>query len=227
MIKSFACIVIFTLFSKLVPAQNIDPEWVRFETTDGNDVKVFLDAERNVITLGQTYTPGPVLGMITMKYDAQGNLLWKNKYDTFTTEFIKDCVIDDEGSVYSMCSSIDPALFYGRFALVKYSAGGDTLWTFYYGGNDAITNEASDLLLTEDGNILIAGNLTYVDENDYGLILLKISPAGEVLWQAIYTEGNYGFSSLGVRQAGDVYYVWGRNGSARRPFLLYESGYGR
>lgn len=212
--RLFACIILFALFFIPLYAQNIDPEWVRYETTDGNDVKVYLDSEGNVITLGQTYTPGPVLGIITMKYDAQGNLLWKNKYDTFTTEFIKDCVIDSTGAVYSLCSSIDPVLFYGRFALIKYSATGDTLWTLYYGGNQAITNNASDLLLTEDGNILVAGNLIYVDENDSGLMLLKISPAGVVLWEAVYTEGNYGFASLGVRRVDDAYYVWGRNGSA-------------
>lgn len=188
-------------------SQNIEPEWVRMEPTGGNDSKVFFDAFGNIITLGETYNPGPVLGMVTMKYDMEGNVLWKNKYDTPATETIQDCVSDAEGSVYSLCNSSS------RFVLVKYSADGDTLWTFYYSTSQPITCAARDLLIDDAGNIYVTGNIKYTEINDFGLILLKLSPSGEVLWESIYTEGSYGFTGLATRIINDTFYVWGRNGS--------------
>lgn len=190
-------------------SQNIEPEWVRMEPTGGNDSKVFFDPFGNIITLGETYNPGPVLGMVTMKYDMEGNLLWKNKYDTPATETIQDCISDAEGSVYSLCNSSS------RFVLVKYSADGDTLWTFYYNSSQPITCAARDLLTDDAGNIYVTGNIKYTEINDFGLMLLKLSPSGEILWESIYTEGSYGFTGLATRIINDTFYVWGRNGSAQ------------
>lgn len=194
-------------------SQNIEPEWVNIEPTRGSDTKVLFDASGNIISFGETYHPGPVIGMITMKYDTDGNLLWQNKYDTYAIESIQDCIADAEGSVYSLCNSVDPFVFLSRFALVKYSAAGDTLWTFYYGGTQQITSAASDLLIDETGNIYVTGNVKYLETNDFGLMLLKLSPSGEILWESIYTEGSYGFTGLSARIIDSTFYLWGRTGS--------------
>jgi len=86
--SKITCLLLLGCIQVLV-SQNIEPEWVRMEPTGGNDSKVFFDAFGNIITLGETYNPGPVLGMITMKYDSDGNKLWQNKYDTPATETIQ------------------------------------------------------------------------------------------------------------------------------------------
>lgn len=194
-------------------AQNLEPLWVTSEITGGQRVMLRADSFGNVVSFGETYDPGPITGFITMKHDPDGNLLWKTTYDTYAVEYFADCAVDKEGSVYITGNSVDPFTNYNRFVLIKYSHEGDTLWTFFYGGTAAITNSARKLMLDGSGNLYLAGSIQYLDQNDSGLLLLKISPVGEVLWEATLRDGPYGYGTMDARLIEKRFFVWGQTGS--------------
>lgn len=194
-------------------AQNLEPLWVTSEITGGQRVMLRADSFGNVVSFGETYDSGPITGFITMKHDPDGNLLWKTTYDTYAVEYFADCAVDKEGSVYITGNSVDPFTNYNRFVLIKYSHEGDTLWTFFYGGTAAITNSARKLMLDGSGNLYLAGSIQYLDQNDSGLLLLKISPVGEVLWEATLRDGPYGYGTMDARLIEKRFFVWGQTGS--------------
>jgi len=110
-------------------------------------------------------------------------------------------------------NSKDPFVNLTRFVLIKYSHTGDTLWTFFYGDTLPVTNNVHKLILDNEGNIYLIGGIQYLDQDDSGLLLLKISPTGEVLWEATLREGPYGYAALDARLLEKQLIVWGQTGS--------------
>lgn len=221
--KIYISILLTASLCAFLSAQNIEPLWVRAERTDGQYVKLRADSSGNIIAFGNTYDPGPVTGIVTMKYDPDGHLLWKTTYDTYAIESPIDCVVNPEGDVYILGNGTDPFTNFSRFVLIKYSSEGDTLWTFFYGGMAAITNNAQRLLLDKAGNVYIAGGAQYIDQNDAGLLLLKINPLGEIVWEATLRDGPYGYGAMDARQIGKHIFLWGRTGSPEGTrFICWE-----
>lgn len=215
--KNFA-LYLLLLIPVITQAQQINPLWTRIEETDGELGQgeiplVLIDSLHNVIVFGSTYEPGPVLGFVTTKYDSQGNKLWQQYYDTFATDLITTAAIDDMGAVYVGGGSTNPFTSQTQFIVIKYSSDGDVLWHYSYTDIPDAGTYLSKVLLDSAQNLLIFGSYTHPAANEFGLLAVKLNPAGNEIWNTTYEEGEYGYGGLNAARVDDHIVFWAQNGS--------------
>lgn len=211
-------ILIFFVSPFYFQAQSIPPLWVQTEDTDGSLGQgrlpiVLVDAFHNVIVCGDTYSPGPLTGFITTKYDKNGELLWQRHHDTFATDMITSAVTDSTGAVYVGGNSTDPFTNQTQFIVFKYGADGDTLWQYSFNLIPNSTTSLSTLLLDASQNLLILGSYYHTPSAGSGLLAIKVDPSGNIFWEKTYNEGDYGYSGLNARLVGNQFAFWGRKGA--------------
>lgn len=209
----------FLALAIFLRAQTIQPIWERTEATDGviteKNPFVKVDAFHNAIVFGNTYSAGPLSGFITTKYDSSGGQIWQRYYDTFASDLIADAVIDKTGDMYVGGNSINPFTNQSGFVIFKYAKDGDSLWQYSYNTTPAVITYLSTLLLDSAQNLLIFGH--FFENNNSGLIVIKLDQDGNTIWEATYDEGNYGYTGLAAIRVGNDIAYWGRVGSPEGP----------
>jgi hypothetical protein len=164
---------------------NGDTAWVRIYDDRANDLDraeaVAVDDSGNVYVAGSSGT---------VKYDAQGNLLWAAQWGGI------DILLDDINDVYAVWGN----------TVVKYNSAGDTLWVRWYDG------KSQDMALDAWGNVCVTGwrrgSSTY---DDYATA--KYAPDGRQLWFQLYQGPVNGYDKaygIAVDDSGNVY-VTGRS----------------
>jgi hypothetical protein len=74
--------------------------------------------------------------------------------------------------------------------LVKINHSGDTIWTKTYGGD--YNDRATDLVVTGEDDVLIAGRTKSFGPGEWGnIFLFKMTQSGEVLWYKTYGGNGY------------------------------------
>lgn len=175
-----------------------------------------------------------------MKYDSQGNLLWKRCYGTQAYESVFD-VLEDDGYIFvgyttsagdedvwlvkaskdgevmwqrtfdgggwdcgfaidkaqdayyvagltkSSETSVDTASTSADMWILKLSKDGELLWQRKLGGTD--WDQASDILVTEDGKVVVLGTSWSKEIARHGradFVIFVLDPDGEVILQKSY-----------------------------------------
>jgi len=165
-----------------------DQLWMRtYDDRGDSDIadSVAVDAAGNVYVSGQVNRSGPS-DIVTIKYSASGDLLWSARYNRFDDLACQVAPLSD-GRVNVLGTSS-----FGTnddILLVQYDSDGKQLWETHYngGGTDRGSDDwPSKMLLDASGNTYVVGYselLTGVTERGpYGLVLIKYSQAGELLW---------------------------------------------
>ncbi len=143
---------------------------------------VVMDADSNLFICGNQ---GP--NIFILKTTKEGQTLWRKEFSAGGTSKAYGIVETDDHSLF-ICGTTTRNSGNGYDMLViKTTATGDTLWTKTFGGtgSDIIYN----IVETSDGNILLAAA-----SNSYGfssfndIYLIKLTPAGTVMWKANYPE---------------------------------------
>ncbi|NLZ30703.1 MAG: hypothetical protein GX885_08195, partial [Methanomicrobiales archaeon] len=116
--------------------------------------------------------------------------------------------------------------------VVRLTPEGDEVWNRTYGGSEADT--ARSIIRTGDGNLLVAGNLTFVTDGarlDTDAWLIKIDPSGAEVWNRTYGGPDVNASASAVIEIDDDGYLfvgsivpWGEAGSDAWVVRLNESG---
>ncbi|MFY9308643.1 MAG: T9SS type A sorting domain-containing protein [Bacteroidia bacterium] len=88
--------------------------------------------------------------------------------------------------------------------LLKINNSGDTLWTKRYGswGND----QGKEIIPTSDGNYILVGYSNSATYPDYQAYLIKINPAGNIIWNKYYGGSNMEIGNS-VKQCPDGGYI--------------------
>lgn len=119
---------------------------------DGLDMAqdITVDPEGNVFVTGYSYGGETNFDFVTLKYNAEGNLIWTKRYNgpANSTDYSQALVADQEGHVYAATAMvIDSAGFiyvtgYSHggetdfdYATLKYSPDGKLQWQARYQGN--------------------------------------------------------------------------------------------
>jgi hypothetical protein len=196
-------------------AQSIVPEWSVLDTSSGEDVNINLilvdSINKGIIVCGETYSPGPIIGMVTTKYNMNGEKLWSRYYDTFAQDIVADAQTDQEGSVYVGLNSTNPFVGGAQFLVFKYAANGDSLWRYYYQDSTVLYTYLTKLLITQEQNLILFGSYGTLD--DSGLLAVCMNQDGIKLWELKYNEGTYGYSGLSARMVQDKIVTWSTHGS--------------
>lgn len=206
----------FTLHLSAQPAI-ITPEWTRFQAYDGNGTVgespfALTDASGNVFFCGETYNPGPLIGMVTIKYSPDGTFLWESLFGTNAQDRVKSAVVDSDGHIYVACNTVSAFSGQPEFVLFKYDgATGQTLWTYRYesAGNSDRTY-ADELVMLPNGNIGLAATLYSSDLGISRILAISLAPQGDVVWQSLYENplGSVGAFSARLDDMGHMV-IWG------------------
>ena len=88
--------------------------------------------------------------------------------------------------------------------LIKKDVNGNVLWKRIIGGTSY--DRAGQVVRTEDGSYIVVGSTSSFGKGNYDVLVVKVSPAGEILWQKTYGDflNDYG---LRISSADDHLYL--------------------
>jgi hypothetical protein len=178
--------------------------WERFYSIPGLAVVatwLSMDNSGNVIVTGypHNFSSNPVeSGLLTVKYDNDGNLLW-DKLIPGTWAFAVRSIVDQSGNIYVTGRAWQYTATYD-FVTVKYAPDGTQLWldTFDEGGG---FHTPSSMDLDQSSNLFITGG-----GQSGGLITVMYDSTGVRQWikeqpgtagQSIKADGNGGIFITG------------------------------
>lgn len=166
---------------------------------DGPNYVYYLSSSLTVDLVGNVYVAvsfdGGETGMdyATVKYDAQGKLLWMRRYDgpESNHDIPSAVAVDGQGGAYVTGKSIGPNNTY-EVATLKYDADGNQLWIQRYngGGQRAEDNAGRAMAIDGQGFVYVAGTSVEGVSSDY--LTIKYGPDGYELWSEFYRGPSQG-----------------------------------
>jgi len=125
-------------------------------------------------------TPSPRIFVV--KFAANGSLSWQRIWNGTTIRNLgrPGVAIAPDGSVYATGVSADNR---NDAVLLKFDANGTLQWERTWG--DADSNETFGVAAAADGSVYITGTATAFSAGSTGIFVVKVDPAGNVVWQRI------------------------------------------
>ena len=173
----------------------------------------------NCLTLYGTEIFAAGMGLnncITSKFNSNGTLAWSKVYSNTTNRDSAAAIINDAlGNVYVANAAYQ---FSGSdISLVKYSNQGNEIWAKKYSPPVGTDDLPSDLAIDDSANVYLTGHITLTYTTNFNFITLKYDSAGNLKWNASFTDslGNspdYG-KRIGLDTAGNIYVM----GNANQP----------
>jgi len=117
--------------------------------------------------------------MFIVKTDASGNEIWKKNYGSDVNERATSVVAVEGG--YVMAGYVDNSSIDRDIYVIKVNEQGGLVWSRTYGSRFRY-EEANDLVVTEEGDLLIGGNSGTVGP----FRLLKVNSNGIEIWDNTY-----------------------------------------
>ncbi|MBL8842876.1 MAG: hypothetical protein JNL90_15265 [Planctomycetes bacterium] len=156
---------------------------------------VTVDHAGNVIVTGTSMSgfSNPVnAASIAMKFDADGNLLWRNVYESsFDGSSTRRCLVDANDNVYVLGLGNGPSGLVAK--IKKFDPSGNTVWDWY---DTSGVGSPLHFKLSPDGFLLVTGRGITGAINGYA----KVDLAGQTVWGinlASYTIGDLAGDTLG------------------------------
>lgn len=140
-----------------------------------------VNQEGEIYVTGNTQSfKGGENPLILLKYDFEGNLLWRKAWTLGDYAEGRALALDREGNLLvtgSVCRFGDS---FDDVVLLKYDADGTLLWQRQWGGDQH--DRGSDLIQDINGNIYVAGYTSSFGAGEMDVLLLKHDSQGNVLW---------------------------------------------
>uniref|UniRef100_A0A7C4CC02 Bulb-type lectin domain-containing protein n=1 Tax=candidate division WOR-3 bacterium TaxID=2052148 RepID=A0A7C4CC02_UNCW3 len=183
-----------------------DEDWV-FIYDGGYDdgaEAVCVDRQGYTYATGWTESGGGLDDLITWKLGLGGESLWANVYDGPAGEYDKGLAIavDPSGNIIVAGTSQDTANR-ENYIVIKYSPGGETLWTRRFTGPNFMPDRVSGMAVDAAGNIYVTGT-THLDPAHYNYATVKFSPGGVQRWVAYYQGPRYFDKACGLALDADA-----------------------
>ncbi len=164
--------------------------WVRHYRGPGNGMDsaaaMVLDGSGNVYITGHTTDPQGNWDYLTLKYSADGALLWARTYNGPGNGMDRALAIGVDSQGYAYVTGHSQGAEVTSFATIRYSPDGDEVWVRRYDGPTGLGAHAVALAVDKDGNIIVTGytpDLHVPDADDYSdIATVKYSGSGGLLW---------------------------------------------
>jgi uncharacterized delta-60 repeat protein len=175
--------------------------WVQRYNGPGNrdDYATSITAYKNtsIFVTGQSYNTDTQMDITTIKYDINGNSVWKINYNGSDNgdDGANSVVVDDNGSVVVAGYSYKGGVYKGSlFTIVKYGSDGEEMWDRFFPSwliTKSSTNIAKGLCVDSAGNIYGTGSVKSTVSRTHDFAAMKLDPNGRVLWaKTINGNGN-------------------------------------
>jgi len=186
----FLTILTLIIFSyQNLNAQVINKEWkINFGTPDTIDVaETVIDFEGNLITTGNTIVVGENANILTTKYDQDGNILWQQSFNyAGASKDYGTCITtDDIGNIYVAGASFINYSHATDYVILKYDTVGTLLWSQTYNQGNYTIDIPSDIILDNNGNIIVTGVTANLSTNE-DFLTIKLDNNGNIIWNATY-----------------------------------------
>ncbi|MCP4707857.1 MAG: hypothetical protein GY869_04465 [Planctomycetes bacterium] len=144
---------------------------------------------------GYNYGDGTDRDYLVVKYDSQGYLLWRQRFNgTGNNRDVAVAVaVDPWGNVLVTGYSFGSGTNYD-FATVKFDPAGNQLWAARYNGATNPNEYATDLAVDQQGNVYVTGYVqVYGSGSD--CVTVKYDANGIQQWEQRYFGAGYGYHS--------------------------------
>lgn len=153
------------------------------------------------------YTTNSILydhDVLVIKTNALGKEQWRKTIGGSKPDFPYHMLATTDGNFFIVGYSQSYGGGDYDILLIKINSAGTILWQKTYGswGNDI----GHDIIKTNDGNYLIVGSSNSDDYDDQNANLIKITPAGSILWSKFYGGSADDFGNS-VKQTSDGGYI--------------------
>jgi hypothetical protein len=187
-----------------------------------------VDTSGNVYVTGYSLGIGTDFDYITIKYNSIGDQQWIACYNwQGDDDKATSLAVNQSGNVYITGFSWGSGTYYD-FATVKYDTAGNQEWVSRYNGLGNYDDQAFDLAVDQDGNVIVTGP-GWGNETLSDYTTIKYNQEGDILWLRNYNgiaNGQDVPSSLVIDQAGNVYVTgcsYGGSGSGSYATVKYNS----
>jgi hypothetical protein len=157
------------------------------------------------------------------KFDADGNIVWANRFGGAGADWGNDVAVDPAGNVYVMAETRDagnPDAF-----IAKMDAGGNVLWSREIGASSSTSTKGKTttstgwargykLTVDDAGNVYGTGRISGTVDFDAGAgttaisgtgFVTKLSTNGNLVWARAFTGASHEAHDIAVDSAGNVY----------------------
>lgn len=161
------------------------------------------DLNGNLYVAGRSLRSSGNYELTTIAYSPAGVALWTNRYNAIAsgTSHANALVCDSAGNVFVTGAATGVGTSYD-FVTVAYSSAGIPLWTNRYGTSGDYADEASDICLDVNGNILVVG---YSSGGVYQGATIKYSSGGTPQWTNIFPSGTLFSCYVAADAVGNVF----------------------
>jgi hypothetical protein len=194
-------------------AQSVDTAWVRRYNGPGNlsdfALAIAVDDSGNVYVTGDSPGSGTADDYATIKYDADGNELWVQRYNGPGNKDDRAWAIavDDSGNIYVTGSSWGSGTSWDC-TTIKYYPNGDTGWVRRYNGPENGNDYGFFMDVDGSGNIYVTGHSAHSRQSDIDYLTIKYYPNGDTAWLRRYNGPGSGFDethAMTVDGSGNAY----------------------
>jgi hypothetical protein len=221
--KNTISLIIITVFILLSceknnnePQKN-EPIYFTFSGTIGtNDNSTLLSSDNNLIICGNT---GDKISIL--KISKSGEKVWRNDFIAGNMSSGSALVEIENGDLF-VCGETSRNWDTSRsdILLVKTNSEGDTIWTKTYGGQEK--EYGKNIIVTSDGNILIAGKTESFGAGSFGdIYLIKVNYNGDTIWSKVYADPDQEVPFNLIETTNGEYLVTGTNEDNSNPRGLY------
>ncbi len=140
------------------------------------------DARGNVYVAASVNDGAGGDDFLTVKYDANGNVLWANRYNGpgNASDVPAALAVDSAGNVYVTGASTGATGAGLDYATVKYTAIGAQAWVARYNGVGSGDDEPVALVVDGAGGVYVTGSARGTTNTDYATV--KYDPTGALVW---------------------------------------------
>jgi hypothetical protein len=189
-------------------------QWVKtFNGTGGGDDKansIAVDGTSNVFVTGVSNidkNAAYLTDIVTIKYDASGNEVWKSQYDGpgKSSDGAVSIKLDGVGNIYVFGGSNGGVSTQMDFTTIKYNPNGVKQWETRYNAAGGNTEEAHAMVLDTKGDIYVTGNSSGPTGRDFATI--KYNSSGVQQWIMRYNGPGNAYDdalSIAINSSGNV-----------------------
>ncbi|HEX5002600.1 MAG TPA: SBBP repeat-containing protein [Bacteroidia bacterium] len=150
-----------------------------------------VDANGDIYVTGRTELAG-FFYAVTIRYDANGNRIWANRYLTAQSTG-NDIDVDSLGNVY-ICGYLETSNN-KDFLVIKYNAAGMQQWLQSYSNGNY--DEAVSLKVTNSGNVYVTGKQSGINFL-FDWATIKYNTLGTQQWVDVFSNANSTYSEVPV-----------------------------
>lgn len=148
--------------------------WTKFTEPGVNMEDFQIDQNGNLFVSGDKWN-GSNFDILLIKFDNEGNELWRKSFDGGHWDRSFAIVLDNSGNVYQTGITWYQPQYYD-IVTVKYNQAGNIVWSKTYTSNGQASDYGKKIILDHSGNIYVSG---FADSE---IAIIKYNPSGDKIW---------------------------------------------